>query len=128
MEAIIQKIVLDKELLVKEIQHRRGQLGLPPIVFETDNFRSEVIQTIQASPNMSFAKFLAANDTFMAAETKRMRVSPQLGASAQEVERWNKTLNQIFQSMENVERWEEIFKPSFLLKNEAKLYQEILGE
>ena len=72
MEAMIEKIILDKELLVKEIQHRRGQLKLTPINFEEDEFRLEVTEAIMASPDMSFAKFLAINDTFMAAETKKM--------------------------------------------------------
>lgn len=56
-----------------------------------------------------------------------LMVSPQLDASEQDVERWNGILQKIFQDSENLERWNEIFLPSYLLRNEAKLYQEILG-
>lgn len=57
----------------------------------------------------------------------RLRVSPQLEANEQDVERWNGILQKIFQNSENLDHWNQIFLPSYLLKNEAKLYQEILG-
>lgn len=57
----------------------------------------------------------------------RLRTSAELEANEKEVERWNKILDQIFQIKENFARWNEIFQPSYLLRNEAKLYQEILG-
>ncbi|MDO8592461.1 MAG: lyase family protein [bacterium] len=57
-----------------------------------------------------------------------LSTSPQLEASAETVEQWNKILSQIFNDPGNLRRWQEIFQPSFLLKNEAKLYKEILGK
>ncbi|MDO8592462.1 MAG: hypothetical protein Q7R92_01645 [bacterium] len=72
MEAIISKVVFDRELLAKETQHRRRQLGLPAIIFEEDEFRREIAEIIQTSPGTSFAKFLAINDNFMADETRKM--------------------------------------------------------
>lgn len=66
---------MDRELLAKEIQHRRGQLGLPPIIFEVDNFRQEAIKIIQTLPDASDAdavvtKFLLENNNFIAKELK----------------------------------------------------------
>lgn len=57
-----------------------------------------------------------------------LSVSPQLEVSEKEIQRWNDILKQIFSNPENLEKWNQIFQPSHLLRNEAKLYQEIIGE
>lgn len=56
-----------------------------------------------------------------------LRPSTQLDASAAMVSEWNVLLRRLFDGAETVERWECLFKPSELLKGEAKLYQELLG-
>ncbi|NQU77391.1 hypothetical protein HQ544_01705 [Candidatus Falkowbacteria bacterium] len=56
----------------------------------------------------------------------RLKTSTQLEATKGDVQRWNRILEQIFQEQGNRDRWNRIFLPSFLLRNEAKLYCEIL--
>jgi adenylosuccinate lyase len=56
-----------------------------------------------------------------------LEISSSLEASAEEVEKWNQLLRQMFESKETRELWRELFLPSYLLRNEEKLYQEILG-
>jgi len=57
----------------------------------------------------------------------RLRVSAQLDASKEDVERWNGLLNKIF-TLENWSKWDSLFSPLHLLKNEAVLYKQILGD
>jgi adenylosuccinate lyase len=57
----------------------------------------------------------------------RLKVSASLAAISEEVERWNIALQQIFSDDKIMNHWQEIFMPSYLLKNEYKLYEEILG-
>ena len=56
-----------------------------------------------------------------------LEVSPELAATEAEVDSWNKKLGTIFIHPENRARWQEIFTFKYLLRNEAKLYKEILG-
>jgi adenylosuccinate lyase len=56
-----------------------------------------------------------------------LKTSPQLDITEGEVQKWNAILKQIFSQADNLEKWNQIFQPSYLLKNEAKLYQEIIG-
>lgn len=56
-----------------------------------------------------------------------LEVSPQLEAKEEDIQRWNQILKEIFSESANKDRWKKIFQPSFLLRNEDKLYQEILG-
>ena len=58
----------------------------------------------------------------------KLRTSSQLEATEEDVQKWNQILKQIFADPENVKKWYQIFLPSYLLRNEAKLYQEIIGE
>lgn len=58
----------------------------------------------------------------------KLKVSSELENSEEDVFRWNGILKQIFRNKENLEHWNVIFLPSYLLRNEGKLYQEILGE
>jgi adenylosuccinate lyase len=55
-----------------------------------------------------------------------LRRSPELEAT-EEVIRWNGILSQIFQSGPNINEFNKIFSIPYLLRNENKLYQEILG-
>lgn len=56
-----------------------------------------------------------------------LRISPQLEAGEEDVQKWNDILKQIFSDSENRKIWDETFLPSNLLRNEAKLYKEILN-
>lgn len=55
-----------------------------------------------------------------------LKISPQLDITKEEVQKWNRTLKQIFSKPTNLDHWNQIFLPSYLLRNEVKLYQEIL--
>ena len=57
-----------------------------------------------------------------------LETSSQLDITEEEVQKWNAILKQIFSDADNRNHWNKIFLPSYLLRNEAKLYQEILGE
>lgn len=52
----------------------------------------------------------------------------QLEATEEDVAGWKKALDEVFSEPQNLAEWNKLFKPSNLLKNEAKLYWEILGE
>lgn len=56
-----------------------------------------------------------------------LKPSPELEATESDVKRWNDLLRQISQDPANVKEFEQIFSALYLLRNEAKLYQEILG-
>jgi hypothetical protein len=56
-----------------------------------------------------------------------LRASTQLEATNEIINRWNRILIQVF-SGKSITEWNDIFRPSYLLRNEDKLYQEILGE
>ncbi len=57
----------------------------------------------------------------------QLKPSSQLGAEEEDIQRWNEILKRIFSDQENLDRWNQIFLPSYLLRNEARLFQEILG-
>lgn len=57
-----------------------------------------------------------------------LKISSELDITSEEVKRWNEILKKIFMDKKNCERWNKIFSLSYLLRNEEKLYQEILGE
>ncbi len=56
-----------------------------------------------------------------------LRISSQLEASENDVQRWNAILRQVFNDRANRQKWNQIFLPSYLLRNETTLYKEILG-
>jgi hypothetical protein len=56
-----------------------------------------------------------------------LRISPELEAAEVDIKKWNGVLGQIFQDPANVKEFNQIFSVFYLLKHEAKLYQEILG-
>ncbi|MBU2564603.1 hypothetical protein KKA23_03430 [Patescibacteria group bacterium] len=57
----------------------------------------------------------------------RIETSEDLEATDYDVQRWNSVLSKIFQNQENLLRWNQIFLPSYLLRNETRLFQEVLG-
>ncbi|MFA4942290.1 MAG: lyase family protein [Patescibacteria group bacterium] len=57
-----------------------------------------------------------------------LRVSETLDINQEEVDGYNKALKEIFSKFSVRENWSRLFTPAFLLKNEAFLYQKILGE
>ncbi len=90
----------------------------PPQSFEAAN---ELLLQFQETPRI---KPISIQEIIRDA---RLEASPELEASELDVQRWNEILQKIFQDPKNLEHWNEIFLPTYLLKNEAKLYQEILG-
>ena len=56
-----------------------------------------------------------------------LRVSPDLEASGEQVKRWNAALQKMFVDVNIKNEWDALFLPSYLLRNELKLYKEILG-
>jgi len=75
-------------------------------------------QEIPRMTSVSIQKIIAEGE---------LKVSSQLEARQDDILRWNSVLKQIFQDQENLDRWNHVFLPSFLLRNQTKLYQEILG-
>jgi len=57
-----------------------------------------------------------------------LRISDQLEVSEEDVRRWNSILKKIFSDNRIRLDWYNLFLPSNLLKNEKKLYKEILGK
>lgn len=56
-----------------------------------------------------------------------LRISSQLKASENDIQKWNAILRQVFNDQANRQKWDQIFLPSYLLRNEATLYKEVLG-
>jgi adenylosuccinate lyase len=56
-----------------------------------------------------------------------LKTSTELEVSETDVQKWNGILREIFRDQANVEEFHQIFSVPYLLRNEAKLYQEILG-
>ncbi len=56
----------------------------------------------------------------------RLAVSPHLQADQEMVDRWNSILRKIFNVPENWERWQKIFQPSYILRNEVHIYNDLL--
>ncbi len=56
-----------------------------------------------------------------------LTITPQLDIKDEDVMRWNSMLKEIYSEPKTKEKWHRIFRPSFLLKNEAILYRKILG-
>ena len=54
-----------------------------------------------------------------------LEVSSELDFEKNEVQRWNNRLIEVFCEQENIDKWEKIFLPSYLLRNEEVLYEEI---
>ncbi len=52
----------------------------------------------------------------------------ELAASDQEVGRWNELLQKMFVDQTVCEGWQQLFCSSYLLRNEAHLFKQILGE
>lgn len=59
--------------------------------------------------------------------TGLLHPSPQLGADEKTIRRWIGILNQIFSTASTLNAWDQIFDPSYLLKGESRLFEEILG-
>jgi len=57
----------------------------------------------------------------------QLRFTDQLDIPPEKVNAWNAALHKIFSDGQIRQRWEEIFTAAYLLKNEGRLYQEILG-
>lgn len=57
----------------------------------------------------------------------RLIVSDQLEASEERVTKWNQLLKELFMDKKLVHQWCTLFTPSYLLRNEAFLFEKILG-
>jgi len=85
---------------------------------------ASVDETLSRIENVARSKSISIKDLIAGG---KLRPSAQLEASDADVERWNNILEQIFANPENYRTWEKVFLPSNLLRNEEKLYEEILG-
>lgn len=56
-----------------------------------------------------------------------LKVSSELEATETNIQKWNEILRQIFHGQASIEEFHQIFSAPYLLRHEAKLYQEILG-
>jgi hypothetical protein len=56
----------------------------------------------------------------------KLESDPNLEAGEDQVGRWNKALKELFRSPKVRVQWLEIFRPSYLLRHENKLFREIL--
>ncbi len=80
-------------------------------------------QVFKIFEKMPKAKSLSIRQVISEGE---LAVSPLLAATQEQIDGWNIILKKIFRNRENLDKWNEIFKPSYLLKNENKLYEQIL--
>jgi hypothetical protein len=112
---IVQLASFDAFRKSKEIQNLRDNLAGS---FKQAEAMLETMQGLTKDRSVSIRDIISEG---------RLEVSPQLGATEDEVKRWNEILKKIFSLVTVRMDWEEIFKPSHLLKNEAILYQKILG-
>lgn len=90
----------------------------PPTSFEQAN---EILLKFQ---QMSKLQPVSIQEVLIKGE---LRVSPELEATQDNVEKWNSILGQIFREPSNIDGFNQLFSAPYLLRNEAKLYQEILG-
>ncbi len=56
-----------------------------------------------------------------------LETSPELGATEDDVQRWNEILTKIFQDPENLDEFRRVFSIPHLLEKESLLFQQILG-
>ncbi len=97
-------------------QERYVRENLPQSLKEADRILEEFLKIPREKP-ISIQRIILEG---------RLKISSELEATEEVVARWNKILKRIFEDSENVKIWNEIFKPSYLLKNEAVLYEKIL--
>jgi adenylosuccinate lyase len=90
----------------------------PPKSFEEADAMLLKFQQLQKTEVISIKDIIARGE---------LKTSPELEATEKEIKRWNEILKKIFSNPENIERWNRIFQPSYLLKNEAKLFKEIIN-
>jgi adenylosuccinate lyase len=90
----------------------------PPKSFEEANAMLLKFQQLQKTEVISIKDIIARGE---------LKTSPELEATEKEIKRWNEVLKKIFSNPENIERWNRIFQPSYLLKNEAKLFEETIN-
>lgn len=92
-----------------------------PISLEQAHLMLETLQTLlkKQEPPISLRDIITRGG---------LTTSPQLAATEEDVARWNEILKKIFTNPANLEQWNRIFHPAYLLRNEAKLYKEIVGE
>ena len=91
----------------------------PPVSHEQAGQLLVLARVIYSSPYISIQEIVSQG---------LLRVSPELAATEEDVARWNAALQQIFTSVENQSQWDEIFQPAYLLRHEAVLFKEILGQ
>lgn len=97
---------------------KKIRTNLSQSLAEADKLLTE-FQQIPKPPLVSIQEIIAEG---------KLRMSNELEATEENVQEWNRVLKKIFQNQVNLEHWNQIFLPSYHLKNEKKLYQEILDE
>jgi adenylosuccinate lyase len=102
-------------------QGRKSMRENPPKSFEpTDILLSEFSQESKITDeNRKSIKEIISKG--------KLKFSSELEFSQKEIEKWNKNLKGIFEKQKNLKQWNQIFLPSYLLRNEKRLYEEILN-
>ncbi|MDD4902407.1 MAG: lyase family protein [Patescibacteria group bacterium] len=142
-----------KEFLKKHLCNEEFGLGYEDVyrivqlasfnVFEPSKERMEIRETIASSFEVSL-ELLRKTARILQKETKvvsieefiplsALRVSEFLDIGDAQVKIYNIALEKLFRAdqigdIKIMEEWHELFTPAFLLKNEAVLYQEIIGQ
>lgn len=91
---------------------------LPKSLTEADNLLRE-IKNLPPERIMSIQEIIP--------QASLHALPDKLEASQSKVRRWNMALKKIFANHKNMKEWNRLFQPSYLLRHEASLYQEILG-
>ncbi len=91
----------------------------PPESFEESNELLHIFQTFEKPTPISIQYIIPKG---------KLRVSSRLGATESDIQRWNETLKKIFQDTKNLNKWNKVFMPSYILRHEAVLYEEILEQ
>jgi adenylosuccinate lyase len=113
---IVQLAAFNAFAALNAIEEMRA--NLPKSLREADEAlaRFEVIMRLKPPPE-SIQHIIRNGD---------LHISNQLDVNLEEVQRWNEILKKIFAVQSSIEAWDQIFLPSYLLKNEATLYEKIL--
>jgi adenylosuccinate lyase len=101
-----------KRLLIRNI--------MPASLIEAGN----LLITIEDLVTSESAQVISIQDFIPGAQ---LRPTDSLDITPQQVATYNQALKELFSSPEVTKDWQEIFTPQFILKNEGRLYKEILN-
>lgn len=102
--------------------------------FEPDDWESKLRENLYTSFEEVDRDFLSSREKRKPTSIQdiivnnNLVVSDQLDANKEVVEGWNDILHKTFSDINIRKKWYQIFMPSYLLRGEATLYKEILGQ